>query len=82
MTADEIRAIVREELREALTVLAAQADAFPGYETDTVEDTAAHMLSRVTENAAEALRHASTCKTRTGSRYYWDCDCGAREERR
>jgi hypothetical protein len=76
---EEIRTIVREELREALKVLAAQADAFPGYGTDTIEDTAARMLKQVAENTEYALRHTPECKIRNGSRYYWDCDCGAKD---
>lgn len=77
MSPDEIRAIVREEIREAFKALAAQADNFPGYETDTIEDTAARMLKQVAENVENALRHSPTCKIRNGDRYYWDCDCGA-----
>jgi hypothetical protein len=80
MTPDDVvRAIVREEIREAFKVLASKADDFPGYETDTIEDTAARMLSSVAESVEEALQHAPSCKTRTGRRYYFDCDCGVRE---
>jgi hypothetical protein len=79
VTPDDVRAIVREEIREAFRVLAAQASDFPGYETDTIEDTAARMLERVSEGVADVLRHASTCKLRNGGRYYSSCDCGAKD---
>lgn len=79
LNADEIRAIVREELREAFRMLATEADRFPGYETDTSEDTAARMLSQVAESTEDKLRHTPTCKLRIDGQYYWDCDCGAKE---
>ncbi|KDQ65662.1 hypothetical protein [Streptomyces sp. NTK 937] len=79
ITADEVRAIVREEIREAFKVLAAQADDFPGYETDTIEDSAASMLQRVAEGTVEILRHAPSCKLRDGGRWSWDCDCGVKD---
>lgn len=61
LNADEIRAIVREELREAFRMLATEADRFPRYETDTIEDTAARMLSQVAESTEDKLRHTPTC---------------------
>lgn len=79
MTPDDVRAIVREEIREAFKVLVSKADAFPDYGTDTIEDTAARMLSKVAENVEEALRHTPKCKVRNGHRYYFDCDCGEAE---
>lgn len=79
VTPDEVRAIVREEIRKAFKVLAEGAGDFPGYETDTIEDTAAYMLQRVSEGVADTLRHLPTCKIRNGGRYYSDCDCGVKD---
>ncbi|MFB7479504.1 hypothetical protein ACFUEM_08865 [Streptomyces anulatus] len=79
VTADDIRAIVREEIQAAFKELAEQAGSFPGYETDTIEDSAAHMLHRVAEGTAEILRHAPSCKLRNGGRWSWDCDCGVKD---
>lgn len=67
----------REGLVKALAV---QANAFPGYETDTIEDTAAPMVTQVAESTADVLRHTPECKVRKGGRYYWDCDCGVRDD--
>ncbi|WP_097964543.1 hypothetical protein [Streptomyces sp. or20] len=58
VTADEVRAIAREEIQAAFKALAEGASGFPGYETDTIEDGAARMLQRVAEGTADALRHA------------------------
>lgn len=79
ITADGIRAIVREEIQAAFKELAEQADSFPGYETDTIEDSAARMLQRVAEGTVEILRHSPACKLRSGGRWSWDCDCGVKD---
>ncbi|MFD4234242.1 hypothetical protein [Streptomyces sp. NPDC058542] len=79
VTADEIRAIVREEIQAAFKTLAEEAGGFPSYETDTIEDSAAYMLQRVADGTADVLRHTSACKRRNGGRYYRDCDCGVTE---
>ncbi|MGW6638529.1 hypothetical protein [Streptomyces cyaneofuscatus] len=79
VTADEVRAIVREEIQAAFKTLANEAGGFPGYETDTIEDSAAYMLQRVAEGTADILRHTSACKRRNGGRYYSDCDCGVKD---
>ncbi|MER5501318.1 hypothetical protein ABT096_29515 [Streptomyces sp. NPDC002561] len=77
MTAEEIRTIVREEIREALKVLQSAADRYPGYETDTIGDGAARMLESVAGSTADRLRHGSGCPVRVNDAYYWDCNCGA-----
>ncbi|WP_327379383.1 hypothetical protein [Streptomyces sp. NBC_01212] len=79
MTPDEVRAIVREEIREALKVLQKEADNYPGYETGQIEDAASRMLESVAEATAEKLRHTPECKVRNGGRYWSNCDCGAEE---
>ncbi|MFJ6237995.1 hypothetical protein ACIQH0_28400 [Streptomyces griseus] len=79
VTTDAIRAIVRKEIQAAFKELAEQADSFPGYETDTIEDGAAHMLQRVAEGTVEILRHVPSCKLRNGGRWSWDCDCGVED---
>ncbi|MEU3285638.1 hypothetical protein [Streptomyces longwoodensis] len=78
MTADEVRAIVREEIREALKVLKDEAERFPSYDSDTLEDAAARVLGQVAESTESVLQHPPTCKIRNGGRYYWDCDCGVK----
>lgn len=78
MTADEVRAIVREEIRQAFKVLAEEAGGFPGYETDTIEDSAAYMLQRVSDGVADTLRHLPTCKIRNAGSS-WECDCGVND---
>ncbi|MFB7919345.1 hypothetical protein [Streptomyces sp. NPDC056061] len=79
MAPDEIRAIVREEIREALKVLQSAADMYPGYETDTVGDGAARMLESVAESTADRLRHGLECPVRARGAYYWDCTCDAKK---
>jgi hypothetical protein len=82
MTPDEVRAIVREELQTALKVLQTQADRYPDYDSDTIEDKAARMLERVAERTADLLRHTPACTLRRNDGAYWsDCDCGVEEER-
>jgi hypothetical protein len=80
MTEQEIRDIVRDELQTALRTLQAEAENYPDYDSDTIEDKAAHMVGRVAERTADVLRHKSECKIRNGGRYYWDCDCGVKDE--
>ncbi|WP_406324010.1 hypothetical protein [Streptomyces niveus] len=80
MTPDEVRAIVREEIGEALKVLRDEADRYPGYETDTIKDEASSMLNVVVERTVDALRHSPECVLRGGGRHWSsDCNCGAEE---
>lgn len=74
---DEIRAIVREEIREALIIVSKAADNYPGYDTDTIEDVAATVVQRVSEQAAETVSHEAGCPVRD----HWYAECGCREAR-
>lgn len=76
MTEERVREIVREEIRAALKVLEDRADRYPGYETDTLEDAAARVLSSVAESTESLLRHAPECVTRTESSVWSTCSCG------
>ncbi|KUF18816.1 hypothetical protein [Streptomyces silvensis] len=77
-TPDEVRAIVREEIRAAFAVLKTQAGDHSG--DDTIDYRAASVLSSVAESTADMLRHAPDCKIRRDGGYFWDCDCAVRDE--
>ncbi|MER6485704.1 hypothetical protein ABT264_19375 [Streptomyces virginiae] len=75
MTEDELRRIIREEIRAALEVLSAEAAALPSYETDRIDDAAAYMIERAADGAIETLKHAPDC-ARRAERGWRLCDCG------
>ncbi|MEO3974402.1 hypothetical protein [Streptomyces sp. CAU 1734] len=76
MESETVRRVVREEIRKALNVLVSEAHSFPNYETDTLEDTAARVLERLTESALDTLKHPEDCPVRRDRSWYGSCTCG------
>lgn len=55
MTEDEVRTVVREEIRQVLSDLAEGADSETGYESDIIETTSARIFSRIANRAVSCL---------------------------
>ncbi|WP_030962640.1 hypothetical protein [Streptomyces sp. NRRL S-378] len=74
MDEDTIRRIVREEIRTALEVLSAEATDLPSYDSDHIEDVAAHVVARAADYAVSTLKHAPDCAKRS-QRGWARCSC-------
>lgn len=78
MDENAIRELIRAEIRAAFNELSVSADNYPGYDTDTIEDVAANVLSRVARDAEDTLSHEATCQKRAGTDLAWcmrGCTC-------
>jgi len=74
MTPDEIRKLIREEIKAALQTLASSADRLDGYDTDHIESVALGAINRAAEQTADLSHHDPRCPDRY-SRYGGGCDC-------
>jgi hypothetical protein len=75
MDEETIRRIVREEIRNAFGLLEGTANEFPSYESDRLDDAAAHVVERIAGDAADKLKHAPTCTYRTERWGYCNLGC-------
>jgi hypothetical protein len=74
MDEESIRRIVREEIRAAFDVLAKEADALDGYDSDHIESVALSAVQRSAEYASSTMGHDPTCASRTER--WGTCNCG------
>jgi len=76
LTEEQVRAIVREEMKAMLTSLELEANRADGYETGELESSALQAIRKVADAAHEVVDHKLDCASRSDR--YRRCDCGVR----
>lgn len=75
MDREEIRQMIREEIKAALTSMANFAMVLDGYDSDHIETVALSAITKVAQATADLAQHSVECELR-GPSVWSKCTCG------